>query len=79
MKRESKFSAKNGKTGPPLPKYGHRTGQLSVPWNAPADSWWTHANGHFYEQARAELPRMLQSRIHHQIVAVRIVGHLGSE
>lgn len=65
------------KKGDSRRKFGHQLGRLNMPTNAPADSWWLRSQ--FYDQAKAELPRMLQSKIHHQIVALRIVGHLGSE
>lgn len=58
-----------------LPKFGGQM-HLNCPHNAPKDSWWATANGDFYARAKAELPRMLISKIHHQIVAVRIVGQV---
>jgi len=79
MKRESKFAKKTVAKGPPLPKFGHQIGKLNMPENAPQGSWWLQANGRFYDEAKRQLPRILQSKMHHQIQAVRIVGMYGTE
>lgn len=79
MKRESKFAQKKGAHGPALAKFGHQLGKLNMPENAPVTSWWLNANGDFYARAQAELPRILQSKMHHQITSLRIVGYIGTD
>ena len=76
MKRESKYASKTGKHGPQLPKSAEQLARMNPAWNAPVTSWWLNANGDFYERAKQELPRIYASRMHYQMTAVRIVGHL---
>lgn len=72
MKRESIFATKTKTKGPQARV--HHMPQLNAPRNAPTRSWWVGLDQLFYLKAEAEAARMRNSRIHHQLQTLRIVG-----